>query len=68
MILEPLLSLVEHPDWDLDYGANDIALIKLNETLDFNGKHKHLEPICLPNTSITTSEACLSVGFGAINK
>ncbi|CAG2103385.1 unnamed protein product, partial [Medioppia subpectinata] len=55
--------LVEHPEWNMAKVANDIALIKLNETLDFNGKHKHLEPICVPNKATKVSDKCLSVDY-----
>ncbi|XP_054157258.1 chymotrypsinogen A-like [Oppia nitens] len=46
--------------------SNDIALLKLNESLDFNGKHKHLAPICLPDSSITIKD-CVATGIG-LNK
>jgi hypothetical protein len=46
----------------------DISLIKLKQKLDFNGKHKHLRPICLPNSNITVKDLigseCVVTGWG----
>ncbi|CAG2184096.1 unnamed protein product, partial [Oppiella nova] len=47
---------------------NDIALMKLNESLDFKGKHKHLSPICLPKTSTKVTDDCIATGFGLIDE
>jgi secreted trypsin-like serine protease len=41
-------------------------LIQINQTLDLNGEHKHLTPICLPNdTKIDLVSAdCVITGWG----
>ncbi|CAG2117217.1 unnamed protein product, partial [Medioppia subpectinata] len=43
---------------------NDIALIKLNDAIDFIGKHKHLEPICLATNTTKVTDNCITIGFG----
>jgi len=44
---------------------NDIGLIKLNEKLEFSGKHKHLQPICLPVPGLDIDiNKCYASGFG----
>ena len=42
----------------------DIALLKLNERLDFEGKHKHLRPICLTKNDTELTRKCVAIGFG----
>jgi len=67
-----------HPKYDPDPNGPDggrpkydISLIKLKQKLDFNGKHKHLRPICLPNSNITVKDLigseCIVIGWGKTN-
>ncbi|CAG2122432.1 unnamed protein product, partial [Medioppia subpectinata] len=46
--------------------VNDITLLKLASKVDFNGRDKHLRPVCLPNKSfqIPTGAVCLATGWG----
>lgn len=45
--------------------ANDIALIRLNRPLDLNGRHKYLQPICLPPNGLTIDGSrCYATGWG----
>lgn len=46
---------------------NDVALIRINETLDFNGKHSQLEPICLAKSDTKLTNKCVASGFGFVN-
>ncbi|CAG2164099.1 unnamed protein product, partial [Oppiella nova] len=53
-------KLIQHEHYKPNITLNDIALIKMSETLDFKGKHKHLAPICLPNTSTKATDKCVA--------
>ncbi|XP_054166957.1 trypsin-like [Oppia nitens] len=46
--------------------SNDIALVRLNRPLDFNGQHSHLQPICLPTDDSIQSDgnSCMATGWG----
>ncbi|CAG2117218.1 unnamed protein product, partial [Medioppia subpectinata] len=57
-------KLIVHEHYNRTIKVNDIALIKLSETLDFNGKHKAVEPICLPNPSTKLADKCVATGIG----
>ncbi|CAG2176890.1 unnamed protein product, partial [Oppiella nova] len=57
-------KIVINKEYDIGMITNDIALIQLKEKLDFNGKHKHLAPICLNNTNTEVTDNCLVIGFG----
>ncbi len=35
---------------------NDIAMVKLNQTLDFNGEFNYLEPMCIPTKNQTIND------------
>ncbi|XP_073818447.1 serine protease grass-like isoform X2 [Musca autumnalis] len=39
-------NIIIHPEYSKRYRINDIALIKLNQTVTFK---EHIKPICLPN-------------------
>lgn len=41
-------KITKHPQWDRNTLDNDYALLELKTPLDFEGKHKHLMPVCLP--------------------
>ncbi|KAL3205943.1 hypothetical protein MRX96_040532 [Rhipicephalus microplus] len=41
-------KIIKHPQWNKDTMENDYALLELKTPLDFEGWHKHLMPICLP--------------------
>ncbi len=55
---------IVHEKYDNELFKNDVALIKLNKTLDFKNKHKHLKPICLPLRAQTDEETCQVSGWG----
>ena len=43
---------------------NDIALVKIDGTLDFKEKHNFLEPICLAVSGQQLPLSCVATGFG----
>ncbi|KAH7942704.1 hypothetical protein HPB51_028616 [Rhipicephalus microplus] len=43
-----VLKVTKHPQWDRNTLNYDYALLELSTPLDFEGRHKHLMPICLP--------------------
>ena len=46
---------------------NDVALIKLEKKLDFEGEHKNLAPICLADNSLNVDgKECVSIGWGRL--
>jgi len=57
-------KIVKHEKFDYDLQINDLALVKLNETLDFVTKHKHLRPVCLPTLQIESTDKCIATGYG----
>lgn len=71
-------KVIHHPKYFADESGPDggrpqydVSLIKLKQKLDFNGTHKFLRPICLPNkTSINDvmKYKCSALGWGATNR
>ena len=62
-------QIVIHPKSSAEHGIfNDIALIKLNESLDFKQEHKLLTPICLPKQIDIDlhSFKCVITGWGRL--
>ncbi|CAG2107386.1 unnamed protein product [Medioppia subpectinata] len=61
------LSIIEnivHKDYNNKSLANDIALLRLSESLDLSGSHNHLEPICLDSSKIRVNTTCVATGWG----
>lgn len=56
-------ELYLHQEYDLNTVDNDIALIRLKETVKFN---EHVRPICLPKTNNTlpVGTRCTVIGWG----
>lgn len=60
-------NVVIHPDFDSSLLDYDYALIQLPKPLDFNGAHKHLGPICLPDATdpfMFENMTCIVSGWG----
>ncbi len=55
---------MKHEKWNYDLKAYDIALIKINETIDFK-KYKFLHPVCVPNITNEIHDKCYATGFGS---
>ncbi|CAG2176571.1 unnamed protein product, partial [Oppiella nova] len=55
--------------FDYKKRSNDLSLIKLNETIDFNNKHHYLQPVCLSSLSNEwTDDNCIATGYGYQDK
>ena len=52
---------------NLQYVMFDIALIKLSQKLDFDGKENHLAPVCLAQDQTKLTKNCVASGFGFVN-
>ncbi|XP_054166527.1 chymotrypsinogen A-like isoform X2 [Oppia nitens] len=59
-------KVVIHEDFSDQTYEDDIALIKMNTTLDFERKHKQFRPICMPksNRYSITNRMCEVIGWG----
>jgi hypothetical protein len=55
---------VKHEKWNYDLQIYDIALVKINETIDFK-KYKFLHPVCVPYITDEINDKCYATGFGA---
>lgn len=62
----PIESVIIHPDYDSFFIQNDIALIKLRNSIQFDEK---IQPVCLPSrqSSFTNQRAAVA-GWGMIQK
>jgi len=61
-------KIITHPQWNMRTVDYDMALIKLSKPLDLNGKHKHLAPVCLPESDYNfENDQCVATGWG-LNK
>ena len=62
------IQIIQHPEWNRNEIQNDVALIKLKNELDFNSKHKHLNPVCLPDKEPLENamklNPCIATGWG----
>lgn len=56
-------ELILHPEYNLHTVENDIALIRLNNSIRFND---HVRPVCLPKTSekLPVGRRCTVIGWG----
>lgn len=59
-----VVKVIVHEDFSYNEKANDIALLKLNQSLDFEGTEKLLQPVCLPKASDEFFDNCFATGFG----
>ena len=53
-----------HEKFSYEEKANDIALLKLDKSLDFEGGDKSLQPICLAKLTEEFFDDCHATGFG----
>lgn len=54
-----------HEKFDVRTFRNDIALVRMKDPLDLNGKHSHLKTICLPGPEADFMSAkCIATGWG----
>lgn len=53
-----------HPDFKPPIKYNDIALIKLNDSVEFN---QYIRPICLPESISSDTVRALASGWGKLN-
>ncbi|XP_045132702.1 trypsin-1-like [Portunus trituberculatus] len=58
-------TIVIHPGWDNDTYENDIALLKLSEKLELDGKT--VAPISLPTPLTKSTGECVVAGWGRIS-
>ncbi|XP_045132697.1 trypsin-1-like isoform X5 [Portunus trituberculatus] len=58
-------TIVTHPGWDYDTAENDIALLKLSEKLELDGKT--VAPISLPTPLTKSTGECVVAGWGRIS-
>lgn len=63
-----VVDVVRRKDFDYNTKLNDIALLKLGQSLDFAGEDRNLAPICLSKSLLTNTTRCVSSGFGYRNK
>ncbi|XP_077558596.1 trypsin-1-like [Haemaphysalis longicornis] len=58
-------KITKHPQWNSETLENDYALLELRTPLDFEGRHKHLMPVCLPEPNQGFEEQnCTISGWG----
>jgi hypothetical protein len=55
---------VKHEKFNYDSQEYDIALIKINENIDFK-KYKFLHPVCVPDITDEIQDKCYATGFGS---
>ncbi|XP_063866286.1 trypsin-1-like isoform X1 [Scylla paramamosain] len=59
-------TIVIHPEWDSHTMKNDIALMKLSEPLELDGKT--VSPIRLPSPLVDSSGDCVVAGWGRLRE
>lgn len=57
-------EIIVHPDWDPDVTQNDIALLRLNDSVIMT---ENITGICPPSTDDYEGERSLVSGWGALN-
>ncbi|XP_065296368.1 trypsin-1-like [Dermacentor albipictus] len=58
-------KITTHPRWNSNTMDNDYALLELRTPLDFEGKHRHLMPVCLPEPGESfEGQDCTISGWG----
>uniref|UniRef100_A0A1A9WYS8 Lectizyme n=1 Tax=Glossina brevipalpis TaxID=37001 RepID=A0A1A9WYS8_9MUSC len=50
-----------HPNYDANTGSNDMAVLHLSERLQFA---THIQPICISDKDPSSSETCITTGWG----
>lgn len=55
--------MIRHEKFDYEEKANDIALLKLDTSLDFSAG-KHIQPVCVPKPDTHLAHNCRAAGFG----
>ncbi|RWR98420.1 Polyserase-2-like protein, partial [Dinothrombium tinctorium] len=63
--------IVRHPNYESQNYSNDIALIKMDEPIDFAGSESHLKPACLDlrgliEKNLDNQTRCVATGFGEL--
>lgn len=60
-------KVIFHPKWNISTADNDIALIKMNASLQLNEDEKW-KTICLPTSNVTFNfSRCLAIGWGLLS-
>ena len=59
--------MIHHELFTMATIHNDIALVKIDGTLDFKQQHSFLEPICLAVSGQNLPLSCVATGFGYRN-
>ncbi|OQR78433.1 transmembrane protease serine 9-like [Tropilaelaps mercedesae] len=64
-----LAQIVIHPEYMTETSDNDIAVLILQDKLDFHGVDSQLRPICLPHPGDEIQEwpTCMVAGWGTLN-
>ncbi|XP_020715538.1 chymotrypsinogen A-like [Ceratitis capitata] len=65
--VDPERKPIAHPKYNLFSNYKDIALIKINGTIDFNC-YKHIKPICLPTSEIVSHDADMVLAGWGLKK
>lgn len=65
-----VIKVIVHEAYNSKNQLNDIALLKLEKSLDFKGADKHLKPVCLADSSfvVRTGMPAFVVGWGKGDK
>lgn len=58
-------EIISHPDYDRGTQRNDIAIVKLNQTVEYT---QFVRPICLPNAEPQPDEDTIVAGWGRIEE
>lgn len=59
-----VIDTIRHPDFKSPIKYNDIALIKLNESVKFS---QYIRPICLPDSNTIETGRAIATGWGKLN-
>lgn len=59
-----VIDTFRHPDFKSPIKYNDIALIKLNKSVEFS---QYIRPICLPESDTIETGRALASGWGKLN-
>lgn len=64
--IDKLVSkIVVHSRWHWKTADNDLALLKLSDSLDFEEEHKQLSPVCLAKNDLKLiGKKCIATGWG----
>lgn len=59
-----IVDMIKHPAYKAPHKYNDIALIRLNESVTFN---QYIRPACLPEIPAAESGRAIACGWGKID-